>query len=63
MNHLNAEKCNDSWLVEITNNHIVWTESDVYKLIKQNGLVLRNKNYKLDKDGEPTDEVIGIYAD
>ena len=63
MKSLKAEKCNDCWSVEIIDRQTAFSESDVYKLIRQNGLELQNKSYKLNKKGEETDEIIRIFAD
>lgn len=63
MKFLKAEKLKNCWSIEIIDRQIAFTLSDVLKLIRQNGLQIRNKNHKLDKKGESTDEVKGIYAD
>ena len=62
MKSLTAEKVKDCWVVRTTDTRFVFSESDVHKLIRQNGLKERSKIYR-EKDGKETDEVIKIYAD
>ena len=41
MKQLIARKCEDGWLVEVIDSYNVSTESDVQKLIRENGLQRR----------------------
>lgn len=58
MKYIKAIKCGDKeWVVQIINSQVVDCESDVYKLIKQEGCKVKFKN----KEG--TDEIISIFAE
>jgi len=63
MKYLTAEKLKDGWLIEETRTGIISNYSDVLKYIKQEGLKIRTKLYKKDKNGNETNKVIKIFAD
>jgi len=43
MKTITAEKCKDNYLVTISETRIIPCETDVFKLIKQEGLKIKNE--------------------
>lgn len=43
MKKIKAEKCKDGWLITITDHLLVICESDVYKIIRENGLEVKEQ--------------------
>jgi len=61
---LKAVKCKDGWVVEITAHHICRTMTEVNKLCRRYDLIRKTKTYLPDElNGEPTKEVIKIFAE
>ena len=59
--YLRAVKVKDGWSIKITETHYVSCESDIYDLIRYEGLKLSLKTYK-EIDGKQTDELKTIFA-
>ena len=56
MKQILAEKCKDAWLVEIIDRRIISCESDVLKLVRQEGMKIKDKV-------EEGDIIIKIYGE
>ena len=69
MKTLIADKCKDGWLIKIIDTRTEYSEGEVYKLARQEGMTKFTKTYKVkkakDKIDEPetTDEVIKIFGE
>ena len=51
MKYLKAEKCKDGWVITITDRMCVNCESDVFKIIRENGLKINKQlSHKADKE-------------
>jgi len=63
MKYLTAEKLKDGWLITITTTGSVNSFMSVKDIIKREGLKIRTKFYKKDKNGNETNKIIKIFAD
>jgi len=60
MKQLRADKCKDGYLITITDRILVGSATDVLKVIRENGLILRKE---LSHKPTMEDKNIWIYAD